>query len=472
MSITRREARELVDWVLREISRKQFPYITDSKLDLTKSMVGTISGTQTSGGPIADSAIWNRHVAPNADIQGTKVRIATIEERGTVELADHLESAAGLALQSDDPRLHDTVPSGSADHDVRYYTETELDNGQLDNRYRTETELQSTVSGFGASLIGLHDAEGEFVSDDVEAALHELVDFIASVAFIDLIDTPDNYINKFPQVPTINNAEVGLEWRPVDYYDGEDIAETYSDALPVRRGEEAIDAESASMNNILDGGEADGYYDVCGRPKTRIGSKDQIGKGNYTEFEADGTTRFVGDATTWEDLRTPTNQLKVHGVKPPVWTDYKGGQVLAFEDQAVNYQTVYFTWQMPHAYKLGTTVYPHVHATPEDATAGDVYWEFTYSIAEVDGIFQNPTIVNTVQAMPTIADQHKFHKIATIDGTEMPASGEDVSTVLVCSLTRRSDNVLDTFNGKSVYLLEVDLHYEIDTVGSRQELSK
>ena len=36
--------------------------------------------------------------------------------------------------------------SVSADHDGRYYTQTELDNGQLDNRYYTETEVD-TISG-------------------------------------------------------------------------------------------------------------------------------------------------------------------------------------------------------------------------------------------------------------------------------------------------------------------------------------
>jgi len=43
-------------------------------------------------------------------------------------------------------------------HDTRYYTETELDAGQLDNRYFTETELGLTTSGSeGATLIGSND---------------------------------------------------------------------------------------------------------------------------------------------------------------------------------------------------------------------------------------------------------------------------------------------------------------------------
>ncbi len=101
----RREAKEIVDWVIAEIYKNRFAYVTDGRLDLSKSHIGAISGTQTYGGPIAAGAIWDRHVELNADIAGTKVRQATTSERGTVELAEDGESAAGLAVQADDSRL-------------------------------------------------------------------------------------------------------------------------------------------------------------------------------------------------------------------------------------------------------------------------------------------------------------------------------------------------------------------------------
>ncbi len=102
----RREAKEIVDWVIAEIYKNRFSYVTDGRLDLSKSNVGAISGTQNYGGPIAAGAIWDRHVQLNADIAGTKVRQATTSERGTVELAEDGESAAGLAVQADDSRLY------------------------------------------------------------------------------------------------------------------------------------------------------------------------------------------------------------------------------------------------------------------------------------------------------------------------------------------------------------------------------
>jgi hypothetical protein len=36
----------------------------------------------------------------------------------------------------------------------------------------------------------------------------------------------------------------------------------------------------------------------------------------------------------WDDFRVSVNALKVSGSKPPSWTSYKGGEVLAFSDQA------------------------------------------------------------------------------------------------------------------------------------------
>jgi hypothetical protein len=52
----------------------------------------------------------------------------------------------------------------SADHDGRYYTEIELDAGQLDNRYYTETEIKqfiSVLNGAIASICGITNAGGE-----------------------------------------------------------------------------------------------------------------------------------------------------------------------------------------------------------------------------------------------------------------------------------------------------------------------
>lgn len=53
---------------------------------------------------------------------------------------------------------------GSTDHDSRYYTETELDAGQLDNRYYTEIEINAKLdmtNGAIASINNIDNAKGD-----------------------------------------------------------------------------------------------------------------------------------------------------------------------------------------------------------------------------------------------------------------------------------------------------------------------
>jgi hypothetical protein len=170
----------------------------------------------------------------------------------------------------------------------------------------------------------------------------------------------------------------------------------------------------------------------------------------------------------WDDLRTPINMLKQSPDRPPVWAAYKGSYVMAFEDQAVNVQSVYWAWQLPHTYQLGTDVVVHIHTVPEDTTSGSVYWDFTYATANTNELFPTETTVSSIQPMPEIADKHTYHNLATVVGSGITS----VSTMLLCSLTRRSDLAEDTFDSKSVYLLEVDMHYRANSFGSIDEWDK
>jgi len=161
--ITQREAKQIVDFVINELKKRQYSYTTDGRLDLSSSSVGGVGGTPITGGQIKINSIYDRHVNTNADIRGTKVRVATISERGTVELAQPTETASGIVVQANDYRLHDGVVSSSTQHDARY---------------RTKDELSSVSHDYGASLIGVEDPSGYFIGQNVESALYELFDLL------------------------------------------------------------------------------------------------------------------------------------------------------------------------------------------------------------------------------------------------------------------------------------------------------
>ena len=197
-----------------------------------------------------------------------------------------------------------------------------------------------------------------------------------------------------------------------------------------------------------------------------------IVNGNYSEFESDGTLKFNGNATVWTDLRVPISNVKVGGTKIPTFTAYRGGLVLAFADQAVegNEEIAYFLVQLDHSYKHETALSPHVHWASEDGnTLKNVVWKLTYSWADINGMFGAETPLTATAACP----EEYYHKLTAFDDITPPAlTGDGVSSMLICSISRNSSNVADTYASKSAYLLEVDFHYEKDTVGSRQEAVK
>jgi hypothetical protein len=170
----------------------------------------------------------------------------------------------------------------------------------------------------------------------------------------------------------------------------------------------------------------------------------------------------------WDDLRITVNSVKVSTTNPPTWTSYKGSEILAFSDQAVegNEEIVYFICQMPHNWKEASTIIPHAHWVGEDNTAGNVRWLFTYSWANVGSAFPSETSL-TVDDANGDTDIHNIASFGNVSGTS-----KNISSILLCSLKRNSSHANDTFTSKDAYLLEIDIHYQCDGVGSDNETSK
>jgi hypothetical protein len=182
--------------------------------------------------------------------------------------------------------------------------------------------------------------------------------------------------------------------------------------------------------------------------------------------DSSGNVRLVN--TQWDDLRVSVNAVKVSGSKPPTWTSYKSTEVLGFSDQSVagNEEIVYFSVQMPHAWKEGTDITAHVHWLAEDDTAGNCRWQLTHSWANINGTFPDAATLSVNGAAGAAADKHVLAALGTLTGT-----GKTLSSMILCSLRRNSSNAGDTLNGKAAYLLEIDFHYQVDKFGSDTEFA-
>jgi hypothetical protein len=198
--------------------------------------------------------------------------------------------------------------------------------------------------------------------------------------------------------------------------------------------------------------------------------------------EPDGTVRMDGAATVWNDLIVNPDATSRGSSNPPVWggnpaTVFRqnaGSQgVFLLMFSATTEQELYFTIQIPHGYKVGSTLYPHVHWTTRVGTPSgtNVVWGLEYSAIAIGGNFPNTTIITANSVIgsigtPSGTGQHIITSLGTISG-----SGLGISSILICRLFRAATDPLDTF-GNETGLLSFDIHYEQDTEGSRQEFIK
>jgi len=201
------------------------------------------------------------------------------------------------------------------------------------------------------------------------------------------------------------------------------------------------------------------------------------GAANYMTVEADGTVVFIGDATTWEDVRiTPGSFDRPGGSDPNYYAYDVNGSGIAIEltEWAKNdYGT--FTVQIPHSYKQGSDIYVHAHWTPGANGVGEngnyVGWKIIYSWANIDGTFGNPLTVDLSDICDGTNHKHQMTPDISITGTS-----KTISSMLICKFVRTDTGGDDTWAGTGAgnlpLLLEVDFHFEQDTVGSRQLLIK
>lgn len=203
---------------------------------------------------------------------------------------------------------------------------------------------------------------------------------------------------------------------------------------------------------------------------TVSGSKIRFGNvagGNYLEIDSvTGTLRLVGDATSWDDVRIAADVVKA-GATAPNWKAFgPSGNIQALMFEAGHHDEAMFQMQLPHQWKVGTNIYPHVHWTPVNTTAGNVVWELEYSWANIGDAFGAPgNMATDATAAGGTAWVHKLTDLKEGGNNYISGAGKTMSSMLMCRIHRNSNAGSDTLN-QDVALLEIDFHFEIDSFGS------
>lgn len=196
---------------------------------------------------------------------------------------------------------------------------------------------------------------------------------------------------------------------------------------------------------------------------TKVVNKRRFGSGsNYSIFESDGSLHFVGDASVWTDLSVALEPSKQGANSKP---DYDYGELGLLFPQNKTDEVMHAVFQMPHEKKMDSDIFLHLHYVQTTSTIP--VFKAEYRFYNNGGVVPS-TWISTVTAS-TVALPYTDGSVLNIISFPAipPPANETVSANLDIKLWR-DDNVVTG----DVLVKYIDLHYEIDTVGSREQYSK
>lgn len=191
--------------------------------------------------------------------------------------------------------------------------------------------------------------------------------------------------------------------------------------------------------------------------------------GNVTRIARGGTLEFIGDATVFRDINIGAGTLSGPiGLRPGLanFIDENGADTdIATFGIAVG-EGLSGLFEMQHDYKEGSDIVFHVHWQGIAAPTGTdkVQWQLTYTIGDSEATLDAVTVITVETDFDT---QYKFKRsdFSAITGTNINIEDQFIFTL------QRIAASGDEYSGEAL-LATVGIHYEVDTIGSRQILVK
>ena len=123
--------------------------------------------------------------------------------------------------------------------------------------------------------------------------------------------------------------------------------------------------------------------------------------------------------------------------------------------------------QMPHRWKEGSTIYPHIHfMCMTDVDPADNFGiDFEYTWADINEDYPANSTLENIDISTGVNSQY-LHQLGNLTASGISGTGHTLSSVLICRIERVAAASSDYAGG--VCILDFDIHYEIDTLGSRQ----
>jgi hypothetical protein len=168
----------------------------------------------------------------------------------------------------------------------------------------------------------------------------------------------------------------------------------------------------------------------------------------------------------WDDIIIMPESLG-SGASSPDLTTFSG-TILAYAfDGNVTSEQLYGGFEIPHTYKEGTTLRPHIHWSPSNANAGNVKWKLDYVICDKNtGGFTSPATISAIQETGSQSLKNNVVEFDIISGTDIR-----IGCIVKFRLYRDPTDVNDTY-ASDAFLLSLGIHHEVNSDGSRQVFIK
>ena len=198
--------------------------------------------------------------------------------------------------------------------------------------------------------------------------------------------------------------------------------------------------------------------------------------GNETLISATGDLSFAGTATVFNDLVLPLDSAKVPAANAPNWESFVGN-LNAFAYSVGDFQE--FTTELVHGYKEGSDFAFHIHGALNALTAQEekVQFEIEYTIADANqstgfgDVFPDGSgsLLTAELVVPNAtADLTHVFLIVGVDS----AGTFGIDATIKGRIRRIAKSAGGNELTGNIFLTQVGVHYEIDTVGSKTVSAK
>lgn len=173
----------------------------------------------------------------------------------------------------------------------------------------------------------------------------------------------------------------------------------------------------------------------------------------------------------YDDINFSVGRGKLGGSGNPDWQPFCGDSNNNAYKFGVGEYIDLGTEELYHDWKEGTIITPHVHFVLSDTLDADekVQFRLYYSVGDVNGLM---SAEGYVDGEATILDTTPIRTHVLLNLTTINLSGYHIGAMFVCQLHRIAKSAGGTELSDEPFVMNVGLHVQKDTMGSRQIATK